>query len=86
MSSRAPARSTTPAQFLDIDFADLRSDPMGTVERVYTALDTPMSDAARAAVTVLDEESRSGARKPQHRYQLADYGLDEAMVEAAFGE
>ncbi|MDS1114529.1 sulfotransferase [Gordonia westfalica] len=75
-----------PAQFLDIDFADLRSDPMGTVERVYTALDTPMSDAARAAVTVLDEESRSGARKPQHRYQLADYGLDEAMVEAAFGE
>ncbi|AZZ79817.1 sulfotransferase family protein [Gordonia alkanivorans] len=75
-----------PAQFLDIDFADLRSDPMGTVERVYAALDTPMSEAARAAVTTLDEESRSGARKPQHRYQLADYGLDEAMVEAAFGE
>ncbi|MDH3019793.1 sulfotransferase family protein [Gordonia alkanivorans] len=75
-----------PAQFLDIDFADLRSDPMGTVERVYAALDTPMSEAARAAVTTLDEESRSGARKPQHRYQLADYGLDEAVVEAAFGE
>lgn len=75
-----------PAQFLDIDFADLRSDPMGTVERVYAALDTPMSDAARAAVTALDEESKSGARKPQHRYQLADYGLDEATVEAAFGE
>ena len=75
-----------PAQFLDIDFADLRSDPMGTVERVYAALDTPMSEAARAAVTTLDEESRSGARKPQHHYQLADYGLDEAMVEAAFGE
>lgn len=75
-----------PAQFLDIDFADLRSDPMGTVERVYAALDTPMSDAARAAVTALDEESRSGARKPQHRYQLSDYGLDEATVAAAFGE
>ncbi|ASR01666.1 sulfotransferase family protein [Gordonia rubripertincta] len=75
-----------PAQFLDIDFADLRSDPMGTVERVYAALDTPMSDAARAAVTALDEESKSGARKPQHRYQLSDYGLDEATVAAAFGE
>ncbi len=75
-----------PDQFLDIDFADLRSDPMGTVERVCAALDTPMSEAARAAVTALDEESRSGARKPQHHYQLADYGLDEAMVEAAFGE
>ncbi|MHC3002877.1 sulfotransferase family protein [Gordonia sp. GN26] len=75
-----------PAQFLDIDFTDLRSDPMGTVERVYAALDTPMSDAARAAVTALDEESKSGARKPQHRYQLSDYGLDEATVAAAFGE
>ncbi|MCT1354948.1 MULTISPECIES: sulfotransferase [Gordonia] len=73
-----------PAQFLDIDFTDLRNDPMGTVERVYAALDTPMSEDARAAVTALDEESRSGARKPQHRYQLADYGLDEATVEAAF--
>ncbi|GAC52701.1 sulfotransferase family protein [Gordonia amicalis] len=83
--SRARAKYD-PAQFLDIDFADLRSDPMGTVERVYAALDTPMSDAARAAVTALDEESKAGARKPQHRYQLADYGLDEAMVEAAFGE
>ncbi|MBD0861787.1 sulfotransferase [Gordonia sp. zg691] len=72
-------------QFLDIDFVDLRSDPMGTVERVYAALDIPMSDAARGAVAALDEESRSGARKPQHRYQLADYGLDEEMVEAAFG-
>jgi len=73
-----------PAQFLDIDFTDLRNDPMGTVERVYAALDTPMSEDARAAVTALDEESRSGARKPKHRYQLADYGLDEATVEAAF--
>ncbi len=73
-----------PAQFLDIDFTDLRNDPMGTVERVYAALDTPMSEDARAAVTALDEESRSGARKPQHRYQLSDYGLDEATVEAAF--
>ncbi|MGW8814796.1 sulfotransferase family protein [Gordonia terrae] len=73
-----------PAQFLDIDFTDLRSDPMGTVERVYAAFDTPMSEAARAAVTALDEESQTGARKPQHRYQLADYGLDEATVEAAF--
>ncbi|MFL1596956.1 sulfotransferase family protein [Gordonia amicalis] len=83
--SRARAKYD-PAQFLDIDFADLRSDPMGTVERVYAALDTPMSDAARGAVTALDEESKAGARKPQHRYQLADYGLDEAMVEAAFGD
>lgn len=81
--SRARAKYDQ-TQFLDIDFTDLRSDPMGTVEQVYAALDTPMSEAARAAVRTLDEESRSGDRKPQHRYRLSDYGLDEAMVEAAF--
>lgn len=74
------------SQFVDVDFADLRNDPMGTVERVYSALGEPMSDDARAAVTALDEESKTGARKPQHRYQLADYGLDEARVAAAFDE
>lgn len=75
-----------PAQFLDIEFDDLRTDPIGTVERVYDALGTPMTDAARAAVVALDEESRSGPRKPQHRYQLSDYGLDEKTVAEAFGD
>ncbi|MDL9936190.1 sulfotransferase [Gordonia sp. ABSL1-1] len=73
-----------PAQFLDVDFDDLRSDPMGTVERVYAALDAPLTARARAAVTALDEESKSGARQPRHRYQLADYGLDADRVRAAF--
>lgn len=75
-----------PDQFLDIDFADLRGDPMGTVERVYSALGTPMSDAARAGVLALDEESRTGARAPGHTYSLADYGLDADDVTRAFGD
>ncbi|GAB07837.1 hypothetical protein GOAMR_72_00770 [Gordonia amarae NBRC 15530] len=75
-----------PDQFLDIDFADLRGDPMGTVERVYSALDTPMSDAARAGVLALDEESKTGARAPSHTYSLADYGLDADDVTRAFGD
>lgn len=73
-------------QFLDIDFADLRSDPIGVVERVYTALGTEMSAAARSAVTALDEDSRSGPRAPRHTYRLADYGLDEQSVAAAFAD
>ena len=64
-----------PNQFVDVDFADLRKDPFGVVEKVYAALGSEVSDAARAEMTRLDEESRTGARKPQHTYQLADYGL-----------
>ncbi|HMS77104.1 sulfotransferase [Gordonia sp. (in: high G+C Gram-positive bacteria)] len=73
-----------PEQFLDVDFADLRRDPMGTVERVYAALGIPMSEAARSGVRTLDEESKTGARAPSHTYSLADYGLDADDVARAF--
>ncbi|MFT4127092.1 MAG: sulfotransferase [Gordonia sp. (in: high G+C Gram-positive bacteria)] len=72
-------------QFLDVDFVELRADPFGVVERVYAALGTELSDDARAAMVRLDEASRSGDRRPRHTYRLADYGLDEATVAAAFG-
>ncbi|MGC4935401.1 sulfotransferase family protein [Gordonia sp. DT30] len=71
-------------QFLDVDFAELRSDPFGAVRRVYAALGTEVSPAAGAAMRALDEESHSGVRAPRHTYRLTDYGLDEATVTAAF--
>ncbi|MFW0796667.1 sulfotransferase [Gordonia sp. CPCC 205515] len=77
-------RKYNSAQFLDIDFDDLRSDPFGTVERVYAALDVELSQPGRVAMEALDAESRSGARKPQHQYRLEDYGLTETMVTEAF--
>lgn len=73
-----------PAQFVDVDFAELREDPLGTVDRVYAAAGTEPSEQARAAMIALDEESRSGDRKPQHRYDLADYGLTAEQVRDAF--
>lgn len=73
-----------PAQFVDVDFADLRSDPLGTVERIYAAAGTEMSGAAREAVRSLDAESRTGDRRPRHTYRLADYGLTEERVREAF--
>lgn len=72
------------AQFLDIDFADLRADPLGTVESIYRSFGIEFTDAARTAMTTLDEESRTGDRKPAHRYSLSDYGLSEGEVEAHF--
>jgi hypothetical protein len=80
----AARRKYDPAQFVDVDFADLRADPFGTVERVYAALGADFTDDARAAMVALDDESRSGDRKPQHRYSLADYGLTDDAVAAAF--
>jgi hypothetical protein len=38
----------------------------------------------RAGVEALDRESKEGAARPSHRYSLADYGLTEEQVRAAF--
>ncbi|MGV9857856.1 sulfotransferase family protein [Gordonia sp. NPDC003425] len=73
-----------PAQFVDVEFADLRADPIGTVERVYAALGAELSGPARAAMQALDAQSRSGARAPRHTYRLEDYGLSAAQIAAAF--
>ncbi|GAB2705588.1 sulfotransferase family protein [Nocardia thraciensis] len=72
------------AQFLDIDFTDLRADPLGTVEAIYRAFGIEFTDAARAAMSALDEESRTGDRRPAHRYDLSDYGLTEDRIRDEF--
>lgn len=73
-----------PAQFIDVDFRDFRTDPMGTVENIYRTFGLDLTDAAAAEMRALDEESKSGDRKPVHKYSLEDYGLTEAEVNAAF--
>ncbi|WP_433562033.1 sulfotransferase family protein [Nocardia sp. CA-151230] len=73
-----------PDQFLDIDFDELRADPFAAVEKIYSKFGLDYTDSARTAMTALDEESRSGDRKPVHRYSLADYGLTEDQVRAEF--
>ena len=73
-----------PAQFVDVGFDELRADPFAAVGRVYDALGTAISDEARAAMTALDVESKSGDRKPAHKYSLEDYGLTAEQVRAAF--
>ncbi|MEV5650141.1 sulfotransferase [Nocardia sp. NPDC052254] len=73
-----------PAQFLDIQFEDLRADPFGTVEKIYSAFGIDYTESAHAAMHALNEDSKSGDRKPAHRYSLADYGLTEDRVRAEF--
>ncbi|MFJ4657884.1 sulfotransferase family protein [Nocardia sp. NPDC088792] len=73
-----------PDQFLDIEFDELRADPFGTVEKIYSTFGLESTDTGRAAMRALDEDSKSGDRKPQHKYSLADYGLTEDRVRAEF--
>jgi hypothetical protein len=63
---RAPA-----AQFLDINFESIESDPLGTVERVYDFLGWPLSTDARAAM------QRFLAANPKNKHGVHSYTLEQ---------
>ncbi|NUT36410.1 MAG: sulfotransferase [Hamadaea sp.] len=72
-----------PDRFVDVHYDAFVADPIGTVEQIYDRLGTPLTAIARSAMTDLDTRSRTGDRKPSHRYALEDFGLTAADVDAA---
>lgn len=71
-------------QFVDVEFRDFRTDPIGTIEKIYAAFGIDFTDEARTAMITIDADSNSGDRKPAHHYSLADFGLTEAQVDEQF--
>jgi hypothetical protein len=90
MLSKAMARfereraAYDPAQFIDVDYREFVSDPVATTKDIYQTFALEWTPEVDAAVSALDVESRQGGRKPRHTYDLADYGLTEDEVRAAF--
>jgi hypothetical protein len=79
-------RSAYPAeQFIDLDYQEFVTDPVGATKSIYATFGLEWTAAVDEAVTQLDNESRRGGRRPSHKYDLADYGLTEDAVRAAFG-
>ncbi|MGK3203529.1 sulfotransferase family protein [Amycolatopsis sp. MEPSY49] len=72
------------AQFCDVAYEDFVADPIGTVSTVYDHFGLSLTDEACAAMTALHSESRSGDRKPAHRYRLEDFGLTAEEVDERF--
>lgn len=69
-----------PSHFLDVDYDDFIADPVATTRGIYETFDLDWTPTVHAAVTAADAQSRAGARRSAHRYDLADYGLTEAQV------
>ncbi|WP_305094591.1 sulfotransferase [Prescottella sp. R16] len=74
-----------PAQFVDVEYGDFVGDPLGTVEKIYSHFSIPFSEQARTSMDAMHAESRTGGRKPAHRYTLEDYGLTAEEVNERFG-
>ncbi|OBG24526.1 sulfotransferase [Mycobacterium sp. 852002-51057_SCH5723018] len=72
-------------RFADVSFADLRTDPVRTLQTSYDSLGLTFTDATLRAVTQWAQGHRPGSRGT-HDYELADYGLTPEGVRERFAD
>ena len=65
------------SQRVNVDFADLVSDPVAVVRRIHGAFDLPFDEAQVAAEVANRPRNKHG----KHRYSLKDYGLQDAVLD-----
>lgn len=71
-------------RYLDLHFKQLIADPIGAARSIYRHFDLELSDSAVDAMRAwLDTPESRGATA---RHRLADYDLDEATINAHFGD
>jgi hypothetical protein len=80
-------RRLPPERFIDIEYRDLMSDPLGSVRKVYLAAGGTLApDAEKQLAAWLEQQSAIRGGGESHLYSLADYGIDPDEVEEAFAE
>jgi hypothetical protein len=84
LRSAVEVRQTASAErFCDVHFRDLVADPLDAVRRVHAHFDMEFTPEHAARVTAYMADNpmhKHGA----HRYELADYGLQEDQLDQAF--
>ncbi|MFF3494430.1 sulfotransferase family protein [Streptomyces sp. NPDC002795] len=79
-------RRYDPRQFLDVDYQDFVTDPLGTVGGIYEHFGLEFTTRAREAVEASHRKSLGAHRRPDHRYRLEDFGLTGAEVDERFAD
>lgn len=79
------SRPDVEKQILDVQYQDLIDDPLGTVYKIYTNFNIPLTDQARMRMAEFCQEDKNTRKKRmQHKYTLLDVSLTKEMVEEAF--
>ena len=72
-------------RWIDIQFADLVEDPMGTVTRVYRKFNGTLESNALARMNRWRvRQAKKREQEVRHKYHLSDYGLTPSVVNEAF--
>lgn len=72
------------AKILDIHVDDLRRDPMAQVRRIYAFAGFPLTQTAHQEMQKYIEVNAKQRRENAHTYDLRDFGISSADVDAAF--
>lgn len=73
------------AGFTDVWFRDAMTDPLGEVERIYSATGMALDDNARAAMTTwLANDARE--TRPTHAYTARQFGLSDDQIRDEFAD
>ena len=72
-----------PNSFLDLHYQDMVRDPGAQMAQIYEFVGEPFTVEAQAAMR--DHQEDDAHQAEAHVYDLADYGLSPAQVEALFG-
>ncbi|MGE2727554.1 sulfotransferase family protein [Mycolicibacterium pulveris] len=70
---------------VDVQYADLAVDPVGTVEAIYAGCGRELSPHAREAIRAY-VDARPRGRFGAHGYRLADYGLQQGQLRERFAD
>lgn len=73
------------ARFVDVDYRDQLTDPIGVASRVLTAAGIEVTPQVTAGMSEWIEANRREDRQP-HRYTLADFGLTADDVAEQFAD
>ena len=71
--------------YLDLWFQDSVSDPEATIRRIYEFTGQTLTDGALTEMARW-RDMNARENRPEHHYQLADYGFTAAGIEDQFGE
>jgi hypothetical protein len=82
MAVRA-AKKYPKAKFYDLQFTDFARDQFAAVEKIYSALDLPMSDDGARAMRAFIADNPKG-KHGIHRYEPEEYGVDPDKVRETF--
>ena len=71
------------AQFVDVPYQDLITDPLGIVQRIYDEFGLALASTTKASMRSHIEREKQH-RHGKHAYSLNDFGLERRQLESRF--